>query len=457
MNIRDKLLTLFSIIVVTILIIFTTWIFIFSSQYRKTDYYNRLEDKANTYAQLLFNVAIVDEPLMQIIKQNSPALFQEECYIISGDNKIIYFSSLETNPNVDTTLINQIRIEKRVEFNSKKRDGLGMLYEFENMDFIVVISAYDKYGFAKINNLELGLIIGLIISVFATVVIGRFYVRKTLSPISNVIKQVNEISVTNLNRRVDEGNKKDELAQLAITFNNMLQRIEEAFLLQRDFVSYAAHELRTPVTVMLAEIDFALNKERDKNYYKKVLSDLSNDIKKLSQLSNGLLDLARLSFDKTTFNLNPVRIDECLVEVCNTVLTENKDFKVMLNFKSFPENDDQLSVFGNDQLLTIAFKNIIENGLKFSDLKTVKIELESENDNPSIKFTDQGIGIPADDVENIFQPFFRGKNANSFSGFGIGLALTSKIIELHNGKISVDSTLKKGSVFTVVLPNRNNF
>ena len=448
---------MFSIIVVTILIVFTTWIFIFSSQYRRTDYYNRLEDKANTYAQLLFNMAIVNEPFMQIINQNTPALFQEKSYIISGDNSIIYFSPADTNPDIDSTLVHQIKDEKRVEFNSRKRDGLGILYEFEGMDFIVVISAYDKYGYAKINNLELGLIIGLIISVFATIVIGRFYVRKTLSPISNVINQVNNIGATNLNRRVNEGNQKDELAQLAITFNNMLQRIEEAFLLQRDFVSYAAHELRTPVTVMLAEIDFALNKERDKNYYKKVLFDLSNDIKKLSHLSNGLLDLARLSFDKSTFNLKPLRIDECLIEVCNTILTENKDSKVILNFKSFPENDELLSVLGNDQLLTIAFKNIIENGLKFSALKVVNIDLEPEIENLSIKFIDQGIGIPAEDLENIFQPFFRGKNANSFTGFGIGLALTSKIIELHNGKISVDSALKKGSVFTVVFPNKGHF
>ena len=143
--------------------------------------------------------------------------------------------------------------------------------------------------------------------------------------------------------------------------------------------------------------------------------------------------------------------------MCNTVISENSKLRVNLNFDSFPENEEQLSVFGNEQLLMIALKNIIDNACKFSGSKPIRVELKSDDENVKIQISDQGIGIPEEDIENIFQPFYRGKNANYTAGYGIGLALTSKIIELHNGKISVESEVSKGSMFTTVLPNRLHF
>jgi signal transduction histidine kinase len=271
-----------------------------------------------------------------------------------------------------------------------------------------------------------------------------------------VIDQVNSITVSNLSQRVDEGNQKDEIAQLAITFNQVLQRIEDAFILQHDFVSNAAHELRTPFTVLLTEIDFTLMQERENEYYKKVLFSLSGEIKKLSKLSNGLLDLARISFDKSTFYKKVIRIDELLIEVCNTVLLSNKSFNVKIDFSSLPDNDDQLSFLGSEQLLTIAIKNLIDNACKFSDSKSVEVKLESSEEHITISFSDQGIGIPHEDINNIFQPFYRGKNTQFIAGYGIGLALTQKIIHLHNGEIKVTSKLGKGSTLTVLIPNQHS-
>jgi signal transduction histidine kinase len=456
MNIRNKLLVQFSLIVVTIVLIFTVGIFFFSSNYRKTDYYSRLEDRANTTASLLLNVDEVDEALLKIIDKNTMALFNEQIDIFNQDDELIYHNPPDVPLFTDTDLINLIKINKKLAFSDGKREVLGILYGSNDRNYVVIISAFDKYGLAKIKNLKIILIIGLIISVISTFVIGLFFASKALAPISNVIDQVNSITVSNLSQRVDEGNQKDEIAQLAITFNQVLQRIEDAFILQHDFVSNAAHELRTPFTVLLTEIDFTLMQERENEYYKKVLFSLSGEIKKLSKLSNGLLDLARISFDKSTFYKKVIRIDELLIEVCNTVLLSNKSFNVKIDFSSLPDNDDQLSFLGSEQLLTIAIKNLIDNACKFSDSKSVEVKLESSEEHITISFSDQGIGIPHEDINNIFQPFYRGKNTQFIAGYGIGLALTQKIIHLHNGEIKVTSKLGKGSTLTVLIPNQHS-
>jgi len=454
MNIRNKLLVQFSFIVVTIVLIFTVGIFYFSSNYRKSDYHSRLEDRANTTARLLLNVDEVDEALLKIIDKNTMALINEQIYIFNQDNELIYNNPPDAPLFSDIDLINLIKIRKKLEFSENKREVLGILYESNDRNYVIIISAFDKYGLAKIKNLKIILAVGLIISVIATFIIGLFFASKALAPISNVINQVNSITVSNLSQRVDEGNQKDEIAQMAITFNQMLQRIEDAFILQHDFVSNAAHELRTPFTVLITEIDFTLMQDRNNEYYKKVLLSLSDEIKKLSKLSNGLLDLARISFDKSTFHKKNIRIDELLIEICNTVLLSNNNFNVKIDFGSLPDNDDQLSFLGSEQLLTIAFKNLIDNACKFSDSKSVEVKLESNEEYMSISFSDQGIGIPQDDIDNIFQPFYRGKNTQFIAGYGIGLALTQKIIQLHNGEIKVTSELGIGSTFTVLIPNQ---
>lgn len=454
MNIRYKLTIQFTLIVAAILLIFTSGIYFFSSNYRQNDYYKRLEDRAKTTARLLLNVKEVDETLLKIIDKNTLALYQEKVYIIDEKNKQIYCNT-EGSVFNNSAVIYEIKNKELYKFKLDKSDAVGILYRYNNLPYVVIASAYDIFGIAKIKNLGIILVVGYLLSLSIAVLAGLLFSGRALAPISAVVNQVKKITITNLNLRVDEGNKKDEIALLAITFNQMLQRLEEAFILQRNFVSNAAHELRTPFTVLLAEIEYGLLQDREKKHYIQILNNLSVEIKKLSKLSNGLLDLARISFDKSNFELKSVRLDELLVETCNDLVNVNTDYNTKINFENMPENDDLLTVFGNEQLIKIAIKNLVENACKFSNDKAVNIYFSANNGYLELKFCDNGIGISREDIKNIFQPFYRGSNTQFFAGYGLGLALTMKVIELHNGKISVESQLEKGSVFTLTLPNKS--
>jgi signal transduction histidine kinase len=455
MNIRYKLSIQFTSIVVSILLILTIGIYYFSSSYRRNESYTRLKERANTTARLFLDVKAVDKTLLKIIDKNTLELFHERVDIINENNEQIY-CNLEDSTFNNPLILYKVRKNGIYEFRQDTREAIGILYYYNYQEYVVIASSYDFFGIAKIKNLKIILIIGFLLSVFITIAAGLIFSGRALAPISTVVAEVNNITISNLNSRVNEGNKKDEIAKLAITFNQMLQRLEEAFILQRDFVSNAAHELRTPFTVMLAEIDYSLLQVREKEQYINTLVNLSKELKKLSRLSNGLLDLARISYDNSNFELATFRFDELLVETCHDILKTNSDYKTKINFDEMPENESYLNIKGNEQLLKIAIKNLIENACKFSDSKTVNILLSFKEKFVTIKFCDDGIGIPKEEISRIFQPFYRGTNTQFIAGYGLGLALTMKVVQLHNGQIEVESEENKGSVFTLTLPNGIN-
>ncbi len=452
MNIRTRLLLQFSLFVFIIISIFSFAILYFSSSYRSSDYYSRLENRALSTAQLLLNVDEVSADLLRIIDKNTLSLYNENLRIYTEDSTEVYSNLSDSTVTSKLYLISQVIKKSRVEYQDGEREGLGLLVVNKGENYVIFVSAWDKYGLSKINNLKIILLTGFLFSIFTTIIFGYVFAGRALKPISNVINQVKTITVNNLSQRVNEGNKTDEIAQMAITFNQMLQRLEDAFILQREFVAYAAHELRTPFTVMVTELDYTLMQERDKEKYRTVIKSLSDELKKLSKLSNGLLDLARISFEKSPTDFKLIRMDELLIETFHSAKQLRPQSNIELNLDQMPENEKQLLVYGNEQLLSISFNNLIDNACKFSENNGVQIGLHIEDTKVHIEFKDHGAGIHIKDLDKIFQPFYRGQNSQYIAGYGIGLALTKKIVELHDGTVNVVSVLGKGSTFRISLP-----
>lgn len=450
MNIRLKLSLQFALMVMSILLMFTAGVYYFSESYREKGFYTRLHDRAITAARLLLDVQEVDRDLLKIIDRNTQALYLEEIFIIDPENKQWYSNTERVYS--DKLDINKVRSNGEIRFNDHSREYIGLLYPYDEKNFVVVVSAIDIYGRAELHNLRIVLISGFLISIVLVILAGLVFAGRALLPISAVVDQVKKITITNLNLRVDEGNRTDEIAQLAITFNQMLQRLEDAFARQREFVSNAAHELRTPFAVIQAEIEFSLLKERTTGHYIQTLQRLGTEIRRLNALSGGLLDLARLTHGQIETGFKPVRMDELLVETCTEVINNNPDFRPVIDFDNLPESDNELIVQGNEALLKTAVRNLIENACKFSNSRSVKIILLPDLGRLRIKFVDDGIGIPPEDIEKIFQPFYRGSNSRFYGGYGLGLALCREIIRLHRGLLTVQSEVGRGSEFETDLP-----
>jgi signal transduction histidine kinase len=244
------------------------------------------------------------------------------------------------------------------------------------------------------------------------------------------------------------------LAELAITFNQLLDRLEHSFAAQKDFVSNVAHELRTPLTSILAELQLALEKERTAQEYRRAINQSIGDVQRLIRLANGLLDLAKASYDESGIAFGEVRLDELLIEARARVLAHSQnEYTINVILEREIEDDTFLTARGNEYLLSVAFGNLMENGCKFSSNKQSNTALTYNDTHIVIRCTDNGIGIPPEEIPLLFTAFYRGSNKKYADGNGIGLYLTHKIITLHGGTISVVSEQNIGTTFTVELPH----
>lgn len=452
-NIKTRLTLQFTFIVTLILIIFSLNIYYFSSSYREKEFYNRLENKALDNVRLLIDVKEIDHDLLKIIDQNTNlSLYNEKVMIYNYKNELIYNSSDNDSIEITPEILDNIRLEKEVRFVDNKIEIIGLLYSDKYDRFVVLASAFDKYGRNKLNNLKWVLFIGFFISIGITIFVGRIYSERALKPMSDVVSQVERITISSLNLRVDEGNETDEISQLAITFNKMLNRLESAFEMQRSFVSNASHELRTPLTSVTGEIEVALMNIRTNKEYETILKSVLEEIKNLNEITNGLLDIAKASSDISAIVVKNVRIDELLWQTRSELIARKKAYTIEIKFTSPIDDESKLTILGNEYLLKTAIINLMDNACKYSLDNTAIVELSVTSTHFIAEFMDNGIGIDADDLKKITTPFFRAKNAINISGNGLGLPLVDKIISLHKGTIAFQSIINKGTKVTFSLP-----
>jgi signal transduction histidine kinase len=456
MNIRTKLTLRFSIIVATILIVFSASIYFLSAEYRREEFYSRLESRAITTARLFISVQEVDNKLLRIIDRNSiHAMFQEKVLVFNESNQVVYSSLDDFTVGYSDSLINEIRRREKVEYSQNGNEFVGITYSGGDRKFVVIASAYDRYGNSKLNNLAHVLWAGLFVGLLSTVLFGMVFSRLVLAPLARMNAEVSGISAGNLSRRIDEGNKRDEIAQLAINFNKMLERIESAFNIQRQFVSSASHELRTPLNAISSQLQLLLAQRRSSEEYEKALNSLLEDARALVNLTNGLLNLAQFNVDKQRDQFRPVRVDEVLFSAQQELGKSRPNYHFQIEYGVMPDEESQLQIKGDETLLKTAFLNLMDNACKFSEDHSVKITLMAKRNTIEISFEDKGIGIPEEDQKKIFMPFFRGSNARTHAqGHGIGLSLSHRIIQLHGGAIELTSTVGLGSDIKVTFPTK---
>jgi signal transduction histidine kinase len=454
MEIRKKLTLQFCGIVALILAFSSIAIYVSFAQYRQDEFYDRLQRKAQAVTQMLIDIEGVDIELLRKIEENNPtSLPNEKIIIFDHNNQIMYTSDQKGVITYNPQLFDQVRLNGSAKFRQESYEGLGMFYTGRYDRFVTLAAATDIYGFQKLRSLKIILLVNFSVCLIFIYIGGKIFSGRALNPIKKVMDQVDRISITNLNARVDEGNGKDELSRLGKTFNQMLGRLESAFVIQKDFIANASHELRTPMTAITGQLEVVLMSPRTSAEYRNTLVSVLEDIKNLGQISNKLLLLAQTSDDNAKIYFTEFRIDDAIWQARSEVLKRNPEYHINISFKENMDDEKFFLMQGNETLIKTAMANLMENGCKYSCDQTVELNLEHEDNQIVLIFNDHGMGIAHEDLKLIFQPFYRAKNAIEKKGHGIGLSLVDKIVSLHHGTIVIESKLGEGSMFRVSLPN----
>ncbi len=453
MEIRRKLAFQFTALVAFILVMAEVSVFIFSSILWHDDFYNRLQNKASAVAKLLIDVEGVNAQFLRLIEKGNLSLLPyEEIVIYNYKGDTIFVSQDTLHLSISHDLLNRIKVEKKVEFKQGRYTVLGFLYSGRYDRIVVVAGAIDIHGDRKLSTLRNILVIVFIMAMIIVYFTGKVYANRALNPILGVISEVKAIDEKHLNIRVNEGNGTDEIARLAQTFNLMLGRLEAAFKAQKHFIANASHELRTPLTYIMGRLEVSLMSDRTPEQYIQTIQSVIEDLKFLNSSANKLLLLAQASSDSHDIPFRTVRIDEVVWDARAELLKIVPGVKVTVGFPDSNPDPDRMQVRGNDVLLKTAFLNLMDNACKYSGDHTAEVTIQREGEWVSVVFADHGHGIPAEELELIFEPFFRSKLSHGKDGHGLGLALVHQIVRLHGGTVVVSSVLDEGSRFRVDLP-----
>lgn len=452
MKIRTRLALRFTIIVASILGFFAFSIYFLSEYNYRSFFFDRLHEKAYNYFQLISETDELNPDLIKIIDKNTAYLPDERIIVVDKQNQVL-FDTKEGLDEINTELIKKTRKANEFTFTEDGKEILAKHFITANNDMVVIVSANDEDSRKKLLYLKYILIIGFIGGTIVTMIAGWIFANKALQPISGVVSQVEKINATKLSERVKNVSGNDEIGQLAETFNRMLERIHKSFELQKSFVSNSSHELRTPLTSITGQLEVALMNKREPEEYKQVMLSVLDDIKSVNKLTNGLLELAQAEMDFSRLRHQHLRMDELLWATRTDLLKRFPEFTINIQMQGFPDDERKLMVFGSEHLLKSALQNIVENGCKFSSKKEVNVTLEIKDRKLEILCQDEGIGIHPNEINNILQPFFRGSNARSFPGHGLGLSLAHKIIQIHEGEMQIESVEKKFTCVKIILPS----
>ncbi|SIS54626.1 HAMP domain-containing sensor histidine kinase [Belliella pelovolcani] len=449
MNIQQRITFLFTAVCAGILGIFMLVVYLSASKNRANEFYNILEKEAITKVNLLIETQLDSFTLQTIYRNNRKILYEVETAIYDDQYNLIYHDAVDIDFVKETPeMLSEILDAKRIQFTQEDWQVIGIVHHSKGMDYLVTAAAFDGYGFSKLNNLRSTMMITFIIGLVVIFMTGKYFSKNSLLPLSKMSEEARKISASNLDLRLKEGN--DEIGTMAKTFNAMLERLEKSFESQKQFVSYLAHEFRTPLAIIIGEVELSLSKPRQAEDYQQTLETVLKDSKKIAQLSESFLDLAKASYDKAEVNFQKVRLDECLIEASQKLQRNHANYRVELDLDESID-EGTITINGNSYLLSTAFRNLLENACKYSENNSCKVHITSIDKKCHISFSDQGVGISIDELDDIFKPFFRGSSRELSEGSGIGLYLVEKIIQLHEGKIFVDSEVGKGSTFTVIL------
>jgi signal transduction histidine kinase len=453
MNTQTKTALLFMLPLVAILTLFSGVVYYAVKNYSQNDFFGLLEIRAITAAK-----AELDDDTT--IKQNELKELREKFFAKLPQERD-YFFAVENNPSfqdesdslqLPASFFKEIVSKQKANHQKQHIFYKGILYKSSKGPYIVIVSAENYYEVHHAAFLKRTLFISILAALIVSGLISWYFSNYVFRPLRHITQQVEQISSENLHLRLDENNRNQELKALAHTFNHMLDRIETSFETQNNFISNASHELRTPLTAIIGEADVILSKVRKPEEYMESIRVILDEAEKLDSKTKALLFLAQTGFNGKVQKFEKVRMDQLLMDVKETIEKINPKSKIVLDMSLLPENPMLIKVNGNEQLLHLAFSNIISNACKYSDCKPVKVSLGASDSRVIIVVTDQGIGIPENELKYIYDPFFRASNTKNYEGYGIGLPLSRNIIRMHHGELKVNSLKDTGTIVQVNLP-----
>ena len=392
----------------------------------------------------------IDRGFLEEMKDVQIGLYDKDGNILYGNNPLTKDKDIDFVPSFSVSRVYKQSINKTPYYIydrkmvGKKLNGLwmrGMVPLTNEMNQLATIT--------KIALMFLPIVIIL------AILIGLFISRKLLKPVNKMEEAASSISQgSDLKKRIDIGNGTGEIYDLADDFNEMISRLDDSFEAEKRFISDASHELRTPMSVIMAQTELTLEQDRSNEEYKSAIEVINRQGGRMNTLIDTLLDYTRLEQRADEYQMMPIDLSELVTDLCQDMkLIKLKD--ITLEYDVEPG----ITVSGHKLLLTRMLQNLIDNAYKYgNDNGNIWVTLKNNKENVILSVKDNGIGISEQGVDKIFDRFYREDSSRTHQkrmayGYGLGLSMVKKIVEMHDANIRVISEEGQGSEFRIYFKN----
>lgn len=428
------------------------FIYYFFSENREEQFQMRQKEKIANTLRILSKIRDIDSDLIDLMDQLNINDLYDEKLLLFDSRKLLIYSSVD-NISIPATrlILSKLTPENKwIETKDGLYDVIGTYIESDSKTFYGISKAYDTFGYYKLRFLKYVLIITFISISVILILVSYFLSKKITEQLAAVTQKISEYQFEGAYQPIEIAESKNEVAILAHQFNKLMRRMNELFSFQKHAVHHISHELKTPVSILVSNFE-KIESEVDLNRIKELIKIQKENTKNLSEIINVLLEIAKAE-SGNILKQDTFRVDEILFDVAEELSNIYPDFIFKVGYSPDYIDEKQLTITANALLIKSAIMNLMQNCILYSSEQTATATLIAAEKQIRLVFENRGNSISEREIQFLFQHFYRGQNSKGKRGFGLGLVLVHRTIELHGGNISYSSQGYHTNVFTVTLP-----
>ena len=438
MKLRNKLALSYTIAFTCLIGVTFISIYYISKKNRRNEFHQRFKDRTLISFRLITEMHNIDDDVLDKLDKSVVNNLRQNTFLFDSSGTLIYTTTDNAKPHYADEILSSLRQGNNELFVPVDTcELLGVKFLDKGKTYYGIAKADDKVGRATMKFLAILLLTSFSVSVIIVILLSRYLSCLITSPMTRLAKEIENISPGKLSVRVFENKRKDEINYLASKFNEMLDKVENAFKFKHQFIHHLSHELKTPLAVMMANAESALVENAFDNY-KDCLQFQKDGIVELSNMINTMMDISKKENQLTDYD--NIRIDELVFECIDEISLLNSHAMFDFQIDQPIEQSERLTIKGNSRMLKIAIGNLLKNAVTYSTSQSVKVEVAAKDNHVELSIINDGNTISDDETKHLFKQTFRGANNNNAKGFGLGLILTNRIITLHEGTIKYKIT-----------------
>ncbi|WP_366183963.1 HAMP domain-containing sensor histidine kinase [Flavobacterium ovatum] len=449
MTLKTRISLLVSILFAALYGIACVFIFVLASNFREEEFIDRLEVKALKTLKFLSDHKNPNYELLRTIDNNSVYKLNDEKTLIFDSNFKLMYSNVEGKKiDWNGADLKYLKVHKSFLKKQGQNEFYGIFIDTHAKDYYVLISANDRYGNRKMVYLQYILIISYFAFTLICWLLTSWMVHKAILPLGLFHQKIKKINENNLDTRIESKSSKNEIDLIANEFNFMMDRIELSYQGQKDFTAHASHELRTPLSRITSQIENKISDQSTTDDAKKFLLVILSDMNHLTELIHSLLILSKTEISRTA-EKELIRIDEVLFSSIEKINKSYPDFKISFEIEDSEHLENALEIRGNRNLLDIALTNVLKNACVYSTNKQAEVIISCDEKSLIISVSNIGKTLNKKEQLHLFQPFMRGENANGTTGFGLGLIIVQRILNIHQAQIHYSIPKEHTNLFQI--------